>query len=103
MEVSSRAGNGPIVTVGEPGAQGATVAGMQGMGVRTPNAAAVAAATSGLAGDMHMPNVGILAIGAKSMMVAHGTPDVVVVGAEVAIKAAGATPKGHMSNAPVQT
>jgi hypothetical protein len=29
---------------------------MQGIGVSTPNAAAVAAATAGLAGDIHIPN-----------------------------------------------
>jgi hypothetical protein len=36
---------------------------MQGMGVRTPIAAAVAAATIGFAGDMHMPNGIIFTIG----------------------------------------
>jgi len=43
-------------TVGAPGTQGAVVTGMQGIGVSTPMAAAVAAATVGFAGDMHMPN-----------------------------------------------
>jgi hypothetical protein len=45
------AGIPPISTVGEPGAQGVVVAGMHGIGVSTPSAAAVAAATVGLAGD----------------------------------------------------
>ena len=39
------------MTVGEPGTQGAEVTGMQGIGVKTPNAAAVAAATIGFAID----------------------------------------------------
>src|SRR5438270_12945776 len=44
-----RAGMPPIRTVGEPGAHGAGVTGIQGTGVRIPRAAAVAAATAGLA------------------------------------------------------
>ncbi len=103
MSSSTRAGNPPTVTVGEPGAQGAAVAGMQGWGVSTPNAAAVAAATCGLAIDMHIPKVGILSIGAKSIMVAAGISEVVTVGAEVAFKTAGATPNVHIIIAPVQT
>ena len=43
-----KAGLFPIITVGEPGVHGMVVAGMQGAGVGTPNAAAVAAATVGL-------------------------------------------------------
>ena len=43
-------------TVGAPGTQGAVVTGIHGIGVSTPKAAAVAAATDGFAGDMHMPN-----------------------------------------------
>lgn len=50
-----RAGKGPMVTVGEPGIQGAVVTGIQGIGVKTPNAAAVAEATVGFARDVHMP------------------------------------------------
>ena len=46
-----------------PGTHGAEVAGMHGMGVNTPIAAAVAAATAGFAGDMHMPNGMMFAIG----------------------------------------
>jgi hypothetical protein len=44
----------------------AEVTGMQGMGVSTPKAAAVAAATSGLAGDAQTPKVETLIIGAPS-------------------------------------
>src|SRR5437870_4664119 len=56
LEVLFNAGIGPIITVGEPGAQGAGVTGTQGIGVSTPRAAAVAAATIGLASDWHIPN-----------------------------------------------
>jgi len=47
-------GISPSITVGAPGTHGATVAGMHGIGVSTPIAAAVAAATIGFAGDMHI-------------------------------------------------
>jgi hypothetical protein len=39
-----------------PGDQGATVAGIHGIGVNTPKAAAVADATTGLAKELHVPN-----------------------------------------------
>ena len=55
-QVLSSAGIPPIIVFGTPGAQGVVVTGMHGMGVNTPIAAAVADATAGLAGQMHMPN-----------------------------------------------
>ena len=64
--------------MGQPGAQD-TVAGTQGMGVSTPRAAAVAAATVGLAGLEHMPKVGRFAPGTPSEMVAAGMPHMVTV------------------------
>ena len=67
------AGNVPTITVGMPGTHG-VVTGTHGMGVNTPSAAAVAAATVGLAIDVHMANGKMFTIGAKSMMVATGTP-----------------------------
>ena len=51
----SRVGTPPSRTVGPPGTHGAGVFGMHGIGVRTPSAAVVAAATTGLAGEMHGP------------------------------------------------
>lgn len=51
LELSCKAGIPPSFTVALPGDQGAGVTGMHGMGVRTPSAAAVAAATLGLAID----------------------------------------------------
>src|SRR5579883_3668910 len=69
-QVLVSAGAPSIITVGDPGAQGAVVAGMQGCGVSTPSAAAVAAATCGFDGLMHMPKPEILAIGMLALMVA---------------------------------
>src|SRR4030081_2145764 len=71
LEVLLSAGIPPIRQVAEPGTQGA-VTGMQGMGVKTPSAAAVAAATVGLAMDIHMPKVGMLVMGMESAMLAAG-------------------------------
>lgn len=51
LDPSFKAGILPIKTVGEPGVHGAAVTGIQGIGVNTPSAAAVAAATMGLDGD----------------------------------------------------
>ena len=52
-----------ICVLAAPGVQGATVAGMQGIGVNTPIAAAVAEATVGLDGDWHMPKGMMLVMG----------------------------------------
>ena len=49
--------------VGAPGIHGAAVTGMHGIGVSTPSAAEVAAATVGFAREVHMPNGGMLTIG----------------------------------------
>jgi len=67
------AGMLPRITVGEPGVQGAAVAGTHGIGVSTPMAAEVAEATLGLASDVHMPNGRILTMGTLSIMFAAGT------------------------------
>ena len=45
FDESFKAGMLPIMTVGEPGTQGATVLGTHGMGVNTPSAAEVAEAS----------------------------------------------------------
>ena len=64
LEVWFRAGVLLIFTLEEPGAHGAGVTGMQGTGVSTPAASEVAKATAGLVKDEHMPNGGMLAMGA---------------------------------------
>ena len=63
-----------IMTVGAPGAHGATVTGTHGIGVSTPKAAAVAAATIGFEGELHIPNGGMLTMGLLSIMFAAGVP-----------------------------
>jgi hypothetical protein len=102
LEESFKAGMLPIITVAEPGAQGVTVLGMQGIGVKTPKAAEVAAATVGLANELHIPKVGMFAKGWWSMIFAAGVPHMVLfVGAT--IRVAGATPKVHCIIAPIVT
>jgi hypothetical protein len=91
-----RAGKLLINTVGQPGTQGAIVIGMQGMGVSTPKAAAVAAITIGFAGELHIPNGGIFAIGAKSIIdAARGPPVITGIPLGITISELGATPKLH--------
>lgn len=86
-----------------PGTHGATVAGTQGMGVSTPRAADVAEATSGLANEEHIPKVGTLTIGAKSIMVAAGILLVKVRFVGRTTNEAGATPKEQVIIAPIHT
>ena len=91
-----------ISTFGTPGTQGAGMTGTHGIGVSTPSAAAVAAATAGLLGVEHMPNGGMFAIGMLSVM----TPaviELVCTGRGVATKLEGLAPNVHIIAAPVQT
>ena len=94
LELLFRAGWPPMRTVGWPGVQGATVAGMQGMGVKTPRAAAVAAATVGLAGEEHIPKLARLRKGLLSMMLAAGVP-ARTLAAGSTVSGQGARPKLH--------
>lgn len=102
FDVLLRAGLPPIITVDEPGAHGA-VAGMQGMGVSTPSAAAVAAATVGFAGLLHMPNVARLTIGAESIMVASAIMLPLTIFAGSTTNGHGAAPNVHIVCAPITT
>ena len=61
--VLSSVGIFPSKTFGTPVTHGVVVAGIQGIGVKTPRAAAVALATTGLAILVHIPNGIILTIG----------------------------------------
>ena len=92
-----------VISCLPPGAQGATITGMQGMGVRTPIAAEVAEATMGLLSDWHMPKGRMLTIGAKSMMVAFGLFWIIGRRGTVTISEEGAMPNVHFSVAPMQT
>jgi hypothetical protein len=103
LELLFSAGILPINTVGEPGAHGATVLGTQAAGVNTPNFAAVAAATTGLAIELHIPNGKILTMGLLSIMVAAGLLDVKTLLFGITIRLDGATPKLHCIIAPVHT
>ena len=94
MDELFNAGWPPSMTVGAPGAQGATVTGMQGIGVNTPRAAAVAEATVGFEGDMHIPNGGMFTVGLLSMMLAAGAPIMVLLAGST-LSALGAAPKVH--------
>lgn len=77
LDVLLSAGKLATITVGEPGAHGVAVAGMHGMGVNTPMAAVVAAATMGLLGLLHMPKGMMFNKGMWSMMLAAGwLPDI---------------------------
>src|SRR3954451_7416881 len=78
LQLLSSVGILPSITVGAPGIHGATVSGIQGMGVSTPMAAAVAEATTGLARLMHIPNGMMFSIGTKSMIFAAGMPPAIV-------------------------
>ncbi len=81
-------------TVGQPGAQGAAVTGMQGIGVMTPRAAAVAAITIGFIIELHIPNGKIFTMGLLSIIFAIG----IIVMTRLAgntINELGATPKLH--------
>ena len=102
FELLSSAGMFAIMTVGAPGTHGAGVTGMQGAGVGTPSAAAVAAITIGLVGALHIPNGGMLTMGAKAVMLADGVV-VKTMGDGRTTKVLGAAPKLHCIIAPIQT
>ena len=90
-------------TCGFPGIHGEVTAGMQGMGVKTPMAADVAAATVGLESVLHMPKGMIFTMGAKSMIFPLGTLLNISVRPGDAINEEGAMPNVHDIIAPVTT
>jgi len=103
LETLSSAGILASRTVAAPGTQAALVAGMQGMGVSTPSAAAVAAATVGFAGELQTPNGRMLTIGIWSMMFAAGGPSQRTLFFGRTTRDDGATPKLHNIIAPIET
>ena len=90
-------------TIGFPGIQGVVTAGMQGIGVNAPMAAAVAAATVGLEGVVHIPKGMMFTIGAKSMMLPLGTLLNILVRTGSTTSDEGAIPNVHIIIAPVTT
>jgi hypothetical protein len=95
IQVLSRAGAPPIKTVDAPGVHGAGVAGTQGIGVSTPRAAAVAAVTTGLAMEEHVPNGETFSSGTLSIMVAAGAPPAITRARGRTCNVAGTEPKLH--------
>ena len=102
FDVWFSAGFPAISTVGLPGAQGAVVTGIQGIGVNTPKAAAVAEATCGFARELHIPNGITFFIGTLSIIVAIGV-FVIVLFSGVTISEEGAIPKEQAHIAPAHT
>lgn len=102
LESWVNAGLPPTKIVGFPGTHGAGMIGMHGMGVMTPRAAAVAAATIGLAMLWHMPKGGMLTMGMLSITDASGMDDITLdTGNTCSI--AGVIPNAHLIIAPPQT
>jgi hypothetical protein len=97
------AGTPPIVTFAEPGIHGAVIIGMHGCGVSAPMAAAVAAATCGFDGVVHIPNVAMFVIWWSLIVAAGSGPPPAVTIAGTTTRAHGATPNEHMSCAPLTT
>jgi hypothetical protein len=92
-----------ISTVGAPSVHGAVVTGIHGMGVSTPIAAEVAAATVGLARLMHAPNGMIFTMGLLSIILAAGMFAGIVRFTGKTIRLDGAIPKLHSNIAPEHT
>jgi hypothetical protein len=90
------------ITVGEPGAHGAGVTGMHGIGVNTPSAADVAAATVGFAIELHIAKGIMFAFGILSIMLAIGVAVLTMFLGRTVIEL-GAVPKLHLSIAPLHT
>ena len=90
-------------TCAEPGTQGDVVMGIHGIGVSTPSAADVAAATVGFEIEVHMPKGGMFTIGLKSMMLPAGGPPANTALVGNTINELGATPKLHVIMAPATT
>ena len=102
LQLLSNAGILAIISF-PPGIQGAAMTGMQGMGVSTPKAAAVAEATVGLAIDWHIPKGMMLTMGLLSMILAMGLFCTKGRMGSITMKDDGAIPNVHCSIAPAQT
>jgi len=93
----------PILTEWLPGAHGAIVAGTQGIGVKIPNAEALAAATVGFAKEEHIPKGRIFTKGLLSMILAAGILLVITLFCGKTTREEGPVPKEHFIMAPIQT
>jgi hypothetical protein len=79
------------------------MAGMHGIGVSTPMAAAVAAMTEGLVGAEHIPKEAIFVMGTKSLMFARCFPCKKMLREGFTTSGQGTKPKVQVINADVQT
>jgi len=102
LEVLFKAGIPPMRKRGDPGAQGASVTGTQGCGVKIPKAADVAEATWGLAIELHIPKGIILTMGTWSMMLAAGVGTISRFCGRT-VRTLGVKPKLHFRVAPIHT
>lgn len=102
LQVLLSAGIPRTSTVVDPGTQGAGNVGVQGMGVNTPRAAAVADATAGFAKEVHMMNGGTFTKGTLSIMFALSGPSLSTLGDSTA-SVDGPVPKLHCIMAPIHT
>ena len=91
----------PLVTLGTPVIQGAASDGKQGMGVSTPSAAAVAAATTGFAGHWHMPKVGTFTKGLLLTVFPKGSDEAEFV--EMTFSIVGVIPNEQLKSAVLVT
>ena len=103
VQVLLSVGMFPSITSAVPGTHGVAVTGIHGTGVNTPKAAAVAEATMGFDGVVHMANGGILTIGIWSMIFAAGMLLVKTRFSGNTINDDGAVPKLQVIWAPIQT
>ena len=103
LHVLFNAGFPPTKTVGDPGAQGADITGVHGIGVKTPIAADVAADTCGFAMDVHIPKGIMFVIGTLSMIHAAGILLHITLAFGRTLSTDGAIPKLHISCAPEVT
>ena len=76
---------------------------MQGIGVNTPKAAAVAAATAGFVIVIHIPKGLIFSKGTQSLIVAIGSPEINTLFVGSVQSTEGATPNEHFKHAPQTT
>ena len=100
LQSCARHGFPPISTLFPLGIK-LIVCGMQGCGVRTPSAAAVAEATIGLVNVVHIPKGPTFVMGAASNIVAAGFPSASTIEFCVTFNGAGAVPKEHIRFAPI--
>ncbi len=76
---------------------------MHGIGVSTPRAAAVAAATMGFEGVMHTPKGVMFIKGTMEKILAAGKQSVIVMVNGGTINGVGAAPNAHFTRAPIET